>query len=287
MNMGHQPDSGEKQAAVKRLQDFVGERRIEGVPAFCFYDEVPDRAKALTGGTDLGELLQLAQQGDVHALAQYVIRLRAYCEELELLTNKQESFVKPLACLCTDWPVVASPFRVRNKGELRELLERLDVGGDKAELPAYATQKHDPRNLWTRYALAITRYLRMARTQTAQRLEECKRADAEFHSPMRILRTTHNATWYAVDGKRVVIPEWQKQCLNLPARLTKENAKVFMNVAGIALREFWCAHPEHFEQVKEKIDGARKSKTDKTVGQYVDLALRNITQALAGIAHKE
>jgi hypothetical protein len=281
--MNIKPFSADQQAAIKRLKDFVGAQQPEGVPPFCFYDEIPDRAKALTGGTNLGELLQRAQEGDAVALAKYAFYLSIHCHELELLRQQKPDFVKSVACCFTDWPVNASPFRVHNKHELPELLERLDVGGDDAELPARSNQRRYRENLWTKYALNIVWYLRTARPLVAKRLEECKKAGAEFLSPVRILRTTHRATWYVVDGKRVLLPEWQKQCVNLPTRLTKKNVKAFMDVAGIALREFWCVHPEHFEQVKQKIGRQAKSNT---LGQNIDSALQKIGQALESIAHK-
>lgn len=283
------PPSATGKAAVAEIQEFVGGRRLEIISPFCFFDEIP-KAKALTKAPNLGELLERAQQGDAEALAKYGYYLSLHCYELELLAREKPDFVKSVACCFSEWPMLVSTSRVRTPCELRTFLQDLDVGGSHAELPAKQTKRHDPQNLWTKYAFSIVRYLRWVRLEVAAKLEEIKGEQAVKPCRQFIMRTSHWASLYQFKDKVILLPEWQIKCPELPTRIARDHVKAIMEVFDLALREFWCAYPEHFEQVKEKISGPkgkRKISGEKTVGQYVASALDSITQALEGIAHEK
>jgi hypothetical protein len=280
-----------KEAVLADLWKFIGRRPvINGIP-FRFYDEdepsesgtkplPPIRSPNFIG------LLEKAKKGDAAALKRYASNVRALCHELELLERNAPALVKSVACEFSDWPVVASLHGMRAGkigGEIGELLTRLDVGGDKAPLPAYSGQKYDPQNLWTQYAINAHACLRSNRQYMPPLLEACKTAKDAIRVQWQHLNTTHETFWYKVGKKVVFVTDWQKLCVDLPQRLTRANATKFMALAKFAIREFWYEHPGHFAKVKEKTSTLVRSNTD---AEHADRAFSKILQAFKGIAHK-
>jgi hypothetical protein len=274
----------------KRLADFIGSRGDEDIlrgVSFAFHDDIPPTpdSPTLRPPPDFNDLLLKAHAGDADALRRYARYTRSLCHQLELLSARCPTLAKEVASGFSDWPinVSLSGSRVGELGgAVRELLERLDVGGDKAPLPAYPTQRSDPKNIWTQYALNAHRCLLNNKALVPHLLELSKRATRKFHSPLREFKTDHWATWYEVEGKIVLIVEWQVQCIDLPERMTKDNVCQFMEVATLAIREFWLNEPEHYRRLRATLGNSRY----QTDGQIIDAALKSISQALEGIAHK-
>lgn len=274
---------------IKRLQDFVENKPIvEGVP-FVLWDEVnlDSETKAHNAPQpDFADLLRRASNRDAKALMRLVIWTRSLCREIELLARRDTEFVKIVASTFSDWPVVFSLNGAGTnprKTRIGSLLAALDIGGENAFIPSYEGKRNIPDKLWARYAVAALQCLRINQAIMPALLEETKTAKRKFHCPLLLLRTVHDCTAFDVGTSVIMITAWQRQCVNLPSKLTKDNTRQFMKPAAFAIREFWSQQPEHFNKVKVQ---AATLVRHHAAGEYVDRALSKIEQAMRGLGHK-
>lgn len=290
-----------KSEAFQALREFIGNKRVSPRTCpFVFWDEFdssesgslpfplqpPAQSSAIATADPVSfvELLAKANNLDSAALSRLVTYLRALCNELEILTRKHPTFVKQIASTFYDWPVLYSLNGAR-VCEVRQLLCTLDIGRQAAPLPTNSSQKYDPRNLWTRYALNAIECLRINQNVVPELLPKCELAKRRFNAPIRIFGTVHETTFYDVGDEIIAIADWQRKCTALPARLTKGNAPEFMALAKFAIREFWLDHPEHYSAMKR----AMKSKVllQDRESVFIDRAFQRISQAMKGLAHKK
>ncbi|MHB8521848.1 MAG: hypothetical protein ACYDH9_13945 [Limisphaerales bacterium] len=269
---------------------WIGKKElVEGGFAFGFWDEgdfSADESTPAQPALDLIDLLRRAHKGDLEALKRFVIYLRAFCHELELLSRSRPQFVEQVASTFSDWPVLYS-LKGAGKGALKtrlgRLLSSLDVGGEKASLPAYTTQKHNPDNLWTRYASQAIACIRINQATVRESMTRCDTAQRKCQLTVLCFKTDHKVTYFDIGETVIRLTEWQQQCPSLPERVTKEDVPKLMAVASLAIREFWSNYPDHYADVKRKAASLVRFQTD---GEYIDRALGKIQQAMRGLVHK-
>ena len=218
--------------AWQALPDFLRDktRRWEG--SFMFFDELGlwdthnlDTDQPPADHVSFPDLLRKANRGDADALEILVNNTRALCHELELLRKKNPKLVRTVASKRSDWPLVVSP-KIAGKSEIQRLLKSLGVGGDDSFLPSSSIQKYSDENLWTRYAQAALQCLKINKASIPERLAECEKA-RWISCGIQLLKTVQQITFFDVGWEAIEIHDWQRRCVDLPSKLTKQNVPEF------------------------------------------------------------
>jgi len=214
------------------------------------------------------QLLRRAHCGDKEAVARVILSAIRAVEALEHLTKFQEEAVRAEAKGQPRWPVLLSlnPKEIKH---VKEHLESLRVGLN-ARTQTWHGQKFDPRNFWTR--LAVAAYTACVRCKIA--VPELERPCSGIKGSRKSLkwwRTEVMATYYSLpSGKVVIIPDWQRACKRLP-ELTHDSFDDWWRVVRLCILQYWQNpmgnYREALEQIPDEQETDEARKRDRALAR--------------------
>ena len=184
------------------------------------------------------QLLYRAHHGDDKALALFARLARESVDALASLARFEPERVRRIAATYPEWPVLLSlnPQDVRHT---KEALKELTVGS-QALTPTRANQKVDPRNFWTRLALAALDACDRARKNTPPLQEHAKAAVKRLRQLRRFWGVrTHTTFYFLANGDAIIITDWHKKCARLAKPITAANFAQWWKAVKLCVLHHW------------------------------------------------
>lgn len=215
--------------------------------------------------------------GDKQALSLMISTARGAIAALESIEKAQPTKLKTEAEISSTWPVLLS-LNPQDIKHAKEQLQRLGVG-TKATTPRRPGQRLDPQNFWTKLAEEALKACENNKIIVPV-LEARGRGAKRVRKGMKLWQVQAQATFYYLsDRDCIIIPDWEKQCVNLSGPITDTNFKKWWGVVQFYVLERWHGSKEAYAAALTQIsDGTAPKEFQKR-----NLALNQVKKALRSL----
>jgi hypothetical protein len=237
----------EKRVSIEEMK-----RRVDGRPLAELEAQIADALK---------QILLRAQAGDDEALGSYYLFVRQAVMSFDNLVKHEEARLRAVAELSSDLPVLLSlnPQTIRAAKERMRLLK---VGAN-AMLPSRAGQRTDQGNFWThlaKWAFEACRKNKLHVAETEARLASAQ----QTRVTCKLWGGEIQCTQYTLlDGKPLVIADWQKECAQLGDADTPKDIARWWELAKVAVLDYWQREGEHYQEALRTIGKVTSKEYDR------------------------
>ena len=231
------------------------------------------------------QLRYRAHCGDDKALALLARLVHDSVGALYDLARFEPDRVRRIAATYSQWPMLLS-LNPQDIKQAKQILEWLTVGS-QAFPPTRRGQHVDPRNFWTRLALAAYNACQRAQEYTPILQEHAKTAiKCETHK-RSFWKIETRTTWhFLANGDAIIIADWHKRCARLAKPITAANFPNWWNVVKLCVLHHWqnkegiYALPGSlsYGEALKQVGQADKKESDRR-----SLALDRVKQALRSL----
>jgi hypothetical protein len=185
----------------------------------------------------LEQIIARAHAGDDNALTSYFVIARQAVMSFDNLVKHELKRTRAVTELSYELPVLLS-LNPQSIAAAKERLRLLNVG-TKAIIPTGPGQRTDQRNLWTRLAIGAFG-AGLKNFQLVPQIETHLAGAKQKRVKRKLWGTIEKGTEYTLpDGQRVVIADWQRECVKLAGQITADNFNRWQSVVKICVLDFW------------------------------------------------
>ena len=231
------------------------------------------------------QLLYRAHHGDDKALALFARLARESVDALATLARFEPERVRRIAATYPQWPVLLS-LNPQDLRHTKQALKELAVGS-QALTPTRVGQRVDPRNFWTRLALAALDACDRARKNTPPLQEHARAAVKRLPQPRHFWGTrTHTTFYFLANGDAIIITDWHRKCARLAQPITAANFDQWWNVVKLCVLHHW-QNKEEIYDLPGSLSYAEAlrsiGQSNKEEWQRRDFALSRVKQTLRSL----